>query len=90
MADSTTFGYFRRYWRDAMDVLDRVDRSYVQAGQLDTDLSSRTLGATLSAFAQLDALAVRADTNGPNRYDCQQYDPERAAELGIAVDSLPE
>lgn len=88
--DSTTFGYFRRYWRDAIDVLDRIDRSYVQAGQIDTDLSARTLGATLSAFARLDALAVRADTNGPNRYDCRQYDPERAAELGLAVESLPE
>lgn len=88
--DPTTFGYFRRYWRDAMDVLDGVDRSYVQAGQLETELSSRTLGATLSALAQLDALAVRADTNGPNRYDCRQYDPERAAELGLAVELLPE
>jgi hypothetical protein len=88
--DPTTFGYFRRYWRDAIEILDRVDRSYVQAGQLDTDLSSRTLGATLSAFAQLDALTVRADTNGPNRYDCRQYDSERAAELGLAVESLPE
>lgn len=88
-ADPTTFGYFRRYWRDAIEVLDRVDRSYVQAGQLDAELSSRTLGATLSAFAQLDALAVRADTNGPNRYDCRRYDPERAAELGLAVELLP-
>lgn len=88
--DPTTFGYFRRYWYDAIEILDRVDRSYVQAGQLDTELSSRTLGATLSAFAQLDALAVRAETNGPNRYDCRQYDPERAAELGLAVESLPE
>jgi hypothetical protein len=90
IADPTTFGYFRRYWRDAIKMLDRVDRSYVQAGQLETDLSSRTLGATLSAFAELDALTVRADTNGPNRYDCRQYDPERAAELGLAVESLPE
>jgi hypothetical protein len=90
IADPTTFGYFRRYWRDAIEALDAVERSYVQAGQLETDLSSRTLGATLSAFAQLDALAVRADTNGPNRYDCRHYDPERAAELGLAVESLPE
>jgi len=88
--DPTTFGYFRQYWRDAIEILDRVDRSYVQAGQLDTELSSRTLGATLSALAQLDALAVRADTNGPNRYDCRRYDRERAAELGLAVELLPD
>lgn len=90
LADPTTFGYFRRYWREAIEILDRTDRSYVQAGQLDTELSSRTLGATLSAFAELDALAVRADTNGPNRYDCRHYDAERAAELGLAVETLPE
>ena len=92
MADPTTFGYFRSYWREALTILDRTDRSYVQAGQLEgeTDLSSRTLGATLSAFAQLDVLSVRANTNGPNRYDCRSYDPERAAELGLAVESLPE
>ncbi|WP_435114834.1 DUF7504 family protein [Halolamina sp. C58] len=88
--DPTTFGYFRQYWRDAIEILDRIDRSYVQAGQLDTELSSRTLGATLSALAQLDALAVRADTNGPNRYDCRRYDRERAVELGLAVELLPE
>ncbi|NHX37873.1 MULTISPECIES: DUF7504 family protein [Halolamina] len=90
--DPTTFGYFRSYWREAIEILDRTDRSYVQAGQLadETELSSRMLGATLSALARLDALALRADTNGPNRYDCRNYDPERAAELGLAVESLPE
>lgn len=92
MADPTTFGYFRSYWRDALAALDRADRSFVQAGQLDagTDISSRMLGATLSAFARLDALSLRADTNGPNRYDLRSYDPDRAAELGLAVDALPE
>lgn len=92
MADPTTFGYFRSYWRDAFAALDHVDRSFVQAAQLeeDADISSRMLGATLSAFAQLDALSVRADTNGPNRYDLRSYDPDRAAELGLAVDALPE
>jgi len=90
--DPTTFGYFRSYWREAIDILDGADRSYVQAGQLadETELSARMLGATLSALAELDALALRADTNGPNRYDCRNYDPERAAELGLAVESLPE
>jgi len=90
--DPTTFGYFRSYWREAIDILDRTDRSYAQAGQLadETELSARMLGATLSALAQLDALALRADTNGPNRYDCRNYDAERAAELGLAVESLPE
>lgn len=90
--DPTTFGYFRSYWREAIATLDRTDRSYVQAGQLEAraELSSRTLGATLSAFARLGALSVRANTNGPNRYDCRSYDPERAAELGLAVESLPE
>ena len=90
--DPTTFGYFRSYWREATAILDRTERSYVQAGQLagETELSARMLGATLSALAELDALALRADTNGPNRYDCRNYDPERAAELGLAVESLPE
>jgi hypothetical protein len=90
--DPTTFGYFRSYWREAIDILDGADRSYVQAGQLadETELSARMLGATLSALAELDALALRADTNGPNRYDCRNYDPKRAAELGLAVKSLPE
>ncbi|GAB7092849.1 hypothetical protein JCM30237_00010 [Halolamina litorea] len=90
--DPTTFGYFRSYWRDALAVLERTDRSFVQAGQLapKTDLSSRVLGTTLSAFARLGVLSVRADTNGPNRYDCRRYDPQRAAELGLVVDSLPE
>lgn len=92
MADPTTFGYFRSYWRDALSALEGAERSFVQAGQLEagTDISTRMLGATLSAFAQLDALALRADTNGPNRYDLRSYDPDRAAELGLAVDALPE
>lgn len=92
LRDSTTFGYFRNYWREALAVLDRADRSFAQAGQLDAGeaLSTRMLGATLSAFAQLDALSVRADTNGPNRYDLRDYDAERAAALGLAVDALPE
>lgn len=90
--DPTTFGYFRSYWRDALAALEGADRSFVQAGQLDTDtdISSRMLGATLSALARLDALSLRADTNGPNRYDLRSYDPDRAAELGLAVDALPE
>lgn len=92
LRDPTTFGYFRNYWREALAVLDRADRSFAQAGQLDAGeaLSTRMLGATLSAFAQLDALSVRADTNGPNRYDLRDYDAERAAALGLAVDALPE
>jgi len=92
LRDPTTFGYFRNYWREAIAVLDRADRSFAQAGQLDAGeaLSTRMLGATLSAFAQLDALSVRADTNGPNRYDLREYDAERAAALGLAVDALPE
>jgi|AntRauTorcE11898_2_1112593.scaffolds.fasta_scaffold26202_2 hypothetical protein len=90
--DPTTFGYFRSYWPDAIAALERADRSFVQAGQLEagTDISTRMLGATLSAFAQLEALSLRADTNGPNRYDLRSYDPDRAAELGLAVDALPE
>ncbi|MFW5948302.1 MAG: DUF7504 family protein [Halolamina sp.] len=90
LRDPTTFGYFRSYWREALAALDRTDRTYVQAGQLETEISSRMLGATLSALARLDALSVRANTNGPNRYDCRSYDPERAAILGLTVDALPE
>lgn len=88
--DPTMFGYFRDYWWKAHELLVRTDRSYVQAGQLTakTPLSARILGATLSAFTELGALSVRSNTNGPNRYNCRNYDPKRAAELGLTVESL--
>lgn len=92
-ADPTKFGYFRQYWRDAVRALERVDRAYPQAKQLQEsieseELSPRMLGAALSALAWLDAISVRGNTNGPNRYNRQSYDPEYAARLGFAVDSL--
>lgn len=93
-ADPTKFGYFRRYWRDALRALDRVDRAYPQASQLhdavETELSPRMLGAALSGLAWLDAISLRGNTNGANRYDRRSYDPEYAAQLGLAVESLDE
>ncbi|MFB6221933.1 MAG: hypothetical protein ABEH90_10910 [Halolamina sp.] len=93
-ADPTKFGYFRRYWRDALRALERVDRTYPQASQLhgaiETELSPRMLGAALSGLAWLDGVSLRGDTNGANRYDCRSYDPDYAAQLGLAVESLPE
>lgn len=93
-ADPTKFGYFRRYWREALRALDRVDRAYPQASQLhdavETELSPRMLGAALSGLAWLDAISLRGNTNGANRYDRQSYDPEYAARLGLAVESLEE
>lgn len=93
-ADPTKFGYFRQYWRDALRALDRADRAYPQAKQLheevETELSPRMLGAALSALAWLDAISLRGNTNGANRYDRGSYDPEYAARLGLAVDALDE
>lgn len=93
-ADPTKFGYFRRYWRDAIRALDTADRTYPQAKQLhdavETEVSPRMLGAALSGLAWMDAISLRGNTNGPNRYDRSSYDPEFAARLGIAVESLDE
>lgn len=93
--DPTKFGYFRQYWRDAIRAIERVDRSYPQAKQLhesveSEELSPRMLGAALSALVWLDAISLRGNTNGANRYDRQSYDPEYAARLGLAVDALDE
>ncbi len=91
-ADPTKFGYFRRYWRDAVRALDAVDRTYPQAKQLhdaiETEVSPRMLGAAISGLAWMDAISLRGNTNGPNRYDRSSYDPEFAARLGVAVESL--
>jgi hypothetical protein len=93
-ADPTKFGYFRRYWREAVRALERVDRAYPQAKQLheavETELSPRMLGAALSALAWLDAISLRGNTNGANRYSRQSYDPQYAAQLGLAVEALEE
>ncbi len=94
-ADPTKFGYFRQYWRDAVRALEAVDRAYPQAKQLHEaveteELSPRMLGAALSALAWLDAISLRGNTNGANRYNRQSYDPEYAARLGFAVDALEE
>jgi hypothetical protein len=94
-ADPTKFGYFRQYWREAVHALERVDRAYPQANQLHESvesegLSPRMLGTALSALAWLDAISLRGNTNGANRYDRQSYDPEYAARLGLAVDALDE
>jgi hypothetical protein len=92
--DPSTFGYVRRYWYEAVRALEQADRAYPQAKQLheavETELSPRMLGAALSGLASLDAISVRGNTNGPNRYNRQSYDPERAARLGLAVESLAE
>lgn len=92
--DPTKFGYFRQYWRDALRALEQVERSYPQASQLhdavETDLSPRMLGAALSGLAWLDGISLRGNTNGPNRYDRTSYDPDYAAQLGLAVESLDE
>lgn len=93
--DPTNFGYFRGHWHDALRALDASTRTYPQAKQLydDADIpdaTPRTLGAALSALERLDALALWGDTVGANRYDLTSYDPERAAALGLAVESLAE
>jgi len=91
-ADPTTFGYMTRYWREALRALEAADRTYPRAKQLndaiESDLSPRMLGAALSGFAWLDVIGIRGETNGPNRYDCRNYDRERAARLGFAAESL--
>ena len=93
-AEPTTFGYLTRYWRQALLALEATDRAYPRASQLhetvESDLSPRMLGAALSGLVWLDAISLRGETNGPNRYDCQGYDPERVARLGLAADSLAE
>lgn len=93
--DPTNFGYFRGHWRVALRALDASSRTYPQAKQLYDDVeapdaSPRKLGAALSALERLDALALWGDTVGANRYDLTSYDPERAAALGLAVESLAE
>lgn len=93
--DPTKFGYFRGHWRDALQALDASTRTYPQARQLHEDAdvpdsTPRTLGAALSALERLDALALWGDTIGANRYDLTSYDPDRAAALGLAADSLAE
>lgn len=93
-ADPTTFGYLTRYWREALRALEAADRTYPRAKQLhdavESELSPRVLGAALSGFAWLDVIGIRGETNGPNRYDCRNYDLERAARLGFAAESLAE
>jgi hypothetical protein len=91
--DPTNFGYLRGHWHEALTALDASTRSYPQAKQLyeDADIpetSPRKLGAALSALERLGALALWGDTVGANRYDLTSYDPERAAALGLAAESL--
>lgn len=92
--DPTTFGYVQRYWREAVTAIEAANLTYPQAKQLhetvETELSPRMLGTTLSGLAWLDVLSLRGETNGPNRYDCRSYDPDRAARLGLAAESLAE
>lgn len=91
-ADPTTFGYLTRYWREALRALEAADRTYPRAKQLhetvEDGLSPRMLGAALSGLAWLKVISIRGETNGPNRYDCRNFDPERAARLGFAAESL--
>lgn len=92
--DPTTFGYFRRHWRDALRALDASTRTYPQAKQLFEDATvreanPRMLGAALGALEQLGAIGLWGETVGANRYDLTNYDAEWAASLGIAVESLP-
>ncbi|AEN05393.1 hypothetical protein Halar_1669 [halophilic archaeon DL31] len=92
--DPATFGYVQRYWREAVSAIEATSRNYPQAKQLhgavETELSPRMLGMTLSGLACLDVLSLRGETNGPNRYACRSYDPDRAARLGLAAESLAE
>lgn len=93
-ADPTTFGYLTQYWREALRALEAVERTYPRAKQLhdaiESELSPRMLGAALSGLAWLDVISTRGETNGPNRYDCREYDPDRAARMGFAAESLGE
>ena len=93
-ADPTTFGYLTQYWRQTLRALEAVDRTYPRAKQLhgaiESELSPRIFGTVLSGLAWLGVISTRGETNGPNRYDCREYDPDRAARVGFAAESLGE
>lgn len=86
------YGFLRRYWRDAKQGLDGTDRNYARVGQIydnipEPQLSTRTLGQTLTVLSNLGTISVHTHRSNATIYDLTTYRSAGLADLGRLLDA---
>jgi hypothetical protein len=89
-ANPRGYGFVRRYWADAKRGLDDTHRNYARVGQIhdnipEPELSTRTLGQTLTVLTRLGVVDVYTNRSNATIYDLTTYRPERLADVGRLV-----
>lgn len=86
------YGYLSRYWEAAMQGLDNTARNYASVTQIhdniaDPQVSTRTLGQTLTILTKLGVISVHTHRSNATIYDLTTYDPNILDSVGRIMDT---